>query len=399
MSSLTAPSPFRAIVDFFTSLKLTLACLVFAMVLVFVGTLAQVKLGTHIAQSHYFQSFFVWWTPVPGKLPLPVLPGGHLIGAVLLVNLIAAHIRRFQLTWRKFGIHLTHGGLIVMLAGGLLTDLFQVESNMRLDEGATSNFSEAPRLTELAVIDQSDPERDTVTAISEKRLRRGGTIESDSLPFRVIVREFFQNSRMQMLSQLGEGARPAAENGLGRQIAIIGVPRATAMNERDLVSAVVEILPKPTAQNISPASLGTWLVSNALGQPQTFQYDGKTWTLSQRQERYYKPYSVTLRDFTHERYPGTEIPKDFSSRVSLTDPERGEDREVLIYMNNPLRYRGETYFQSGFDNDDKTSILQVVRNPGAILPYIAVIVVGVGLIYQFGYHLIGFARKRRKALA
>lgn len=399
MSSLAASSPLRPIFDLITSLKLTIVCLALAMILVFVGTLAQVKLGTHIAQEHFFQSFFVWWSPVPGKLPLPVLPGGHLIGAVLLVNLIAAHLRRYQWTWRKLGIHLTHGGLIVMLAGGLLTDLFSVESNMRLDEGATSNYSEAPRLTELAVIDQGDPELDTVTAISEGRLRRGGIIESDSLPFRIVVREFFQNSRMQMLSQLGEGARPAAQNGLGSQIAIVGVPRATAMNERDLVSVIIEILPESTAENPSPASLGTWLVSNALDQPQAFRYAGQTWSLVQRQERYYKPYSVTLRDFTHERYPGTDIPKDFSSRISLTDPERGEDREVLIYMNNPLRYRGETYFQSGFDNDDQTSILQVVRNPGAATPYVACIIMGFGLIYQFGYHLIGFSRKRREALA
>lgn len=398
MSRSIAIHPLQALVDFFTSLKLTLVCLALAMVLIFVGTLAQVHLGTHVAQERYFQTLFVWWTPVEGKLPLPVLPGGHLIGGVLLINLIAAHIRRFQWTWRKFGIHLTHGGLIVLLTGGLLTDLFQRESNMRLDEGATTNFSEAPRLTELAVIDESGSELDTVTAITEKRLERGGTIESDSLPFRLIVRRFFQNSRMQMLSQLGAGAKPAAENGIGAQVAIIEVPLATAMNERDLVSAIIEILPKPTAEDVSPASLGTWLVSNALDQPQTIDYAGKTWSVAQRQERYYKPYSVTLRDFTHERYPGTDIPKDFSSRVSLTDPERNEDREVLIYMNNPLRYRGETYFQAGFDNDDKTTILQVVRNPSAVTPYIACIIVGVGLMYQFGYHLIGFARKRRKAV-
>ena len=81
----------------------------------------------------------------------PSFPAGHLIGGVLLINLIAAHARRFRWTWRKLGIHLTHAGLIVMLAGGLLTDLFAVESHMRLAQGETKNYSEHPRLMELAV--------------------------------------------------------------------------------------------------------------------------------------------------------------------------------------------------------------------------------------------------------
>ncbi len=59
--------------------------------------------------------------------------------------------------------------------------------------------------------------------------------------------------------------------------------------------------------------------------------------------RYYKPYSIKLLAFNHDFYPGTDIPKNFSSRIHLTDPATGEDRDVLIYMNNPLRYHGETY--------------------------------------------------------
>ena len=102
----------------------------------------------------------------------PIFPGGHLIGAVLLVNLIAAHAKRFRWAWRKLGIHLTHAGLIIMLAGGLFTDLFAVESHMRLTSGETKNYSEDSRLMELAVIDTTDPEFDQVTAIPEAILRR-----------------------------------------------------------------------------------------------------------------------------------------------------------------------------------------------------------------------------------
>ena len=379
------------LLDAITSLRLTITCLIAAMVLVFVGTIAQVKLGTHIAQAQYFQSLFVWWQSPTSDLRFPVLPGGHLIGGLLLINLVAAHIRRFQWGWRKLGIHLIHGGLILMLAGGLLTDLFSVETAMTLNEGATKNYTEHQRLTELAIIDTTDPETDTVIAIPEGRLLKGGLITHESLPFDVSVERFFQNSRLAMLDQAGPDAKPAADRGIGSRVAIREVPRATAMNERDLVSAQLAILNPETGK-----SLGTWLASNTLGAPQAFEYGGRTWSLAIRQARHYRPYSITLHDFTHERYPGTEIPKDFSSRITLVDPEKNENREVLIYMNHPLRYRGDTFFQAGFDNNDTTSILQVVRNPSYPIPYISCVIVGVGLITQFSYHLVGFARRRRK---
>src|SRR5262249_12308017 len=109
----------RRFVDLLTSLKLAIICLVAAMVLIFAGILAQVHLGIHEAQQRYFRSFFVWWPLNSQGLGIPVFPGGHLIGAVLLVNLMTAHARRFRWVWRKLGIHLTHAGLIILLAGGL----------------------------------------------------------------------------------------------------------------------------------------------------------------------------------------------------------------------------------------------------------------------------------------
>ena len=168
------------------------------LVLVFAGTLAQVRLGLYFVQEQYFQSWFVWWSASAEGFRIPVFPGGHLIGAVLLVNLIAAHIRRFTWSWRKFGIQLIHLGLIIMLAGGLATDLFSVTSYMRIKEGETKNYSEDSLRMELAVTDLTDPETDQVTAVPGEVLADGGTISHESLPFRIVVRG--------ILSQLGIAA-------------------------------------------------------------------------------------------------------------------------------------------------------------------------------------------------
>src|SRR6266516_4861086 len=186
----------RKIVDLFTSLKLTIVCLAAGMALIFAGTLAQVHLGIHEAQQRYFQSMFVWWPPEGRGFSIPIFPGGHLIGAVLLINLIAAHVKRFRWSWRKLGIHLTHAGLIIMLAGGLFTDLFAVEGHIRLANGEAKNYSEDTRRDELAVIDTTNPEFDQVTAIPEKLLWSTRVVEHPSLPFQIVVRNFFSNSRL-----------------------------------------------------------------------------------------------------------------------------------------------------------------------------------------------------------
>ena len=127
--------------------------------------------------------------------------------------------------------------------------------------------------------------------------------------------------------------------------------------------------------------------------PQTFAYEGRQFQLWLRPVRYYKPFSIKLKEFRHDKYMGTEKAKNFSSRVQLNNEQTGERRDVLIKMNSPLRYQGETYYQSGYEGDAVT-ILQVVRNPSWLVPYVSCVLVGVGLAVQFLMHLFGFIKKR-----
>ena len=81
-----------------TSLKLTVFCLGCAMILVFLGTLDQVNIGVYEAENRYFKSFFLYFTPPGTTLKIPWFPNGYLVGGLLLVNLIAAHLARFKFT-------------------------------------------------------------------------------------------------------------------------------------------------------------------------------------------------------------------------------------------------------------------------------------------------------------
>ena len=116
------------LIKIFTSLRLTVILLSFAILLVFIGTLAQVDEGLYNAQSHYFRQWLVLGLHVFGKkIPL-ILPGGYLIGTLLLVNLLAAHIYRFRFSTSKIGILLTHAGVILLLVGQLVTDMLRARN-------------------------------------------------------------------------------------------------------------------------------------------------------------------------------------------------------------------------------------------------------------------------------
>ncbi len=371
-----------------SSLRLTVVLLSMSMLLIFFGTLDQVHLGIHAAQAKYFRSLFVFWQPSGTDWHVPIFPGGYLIGTLLFFNLVVAHGTRFQLTTKKIGIFLIHAGVVFLLLGELFTGLFAKESMMRMDIGTAQTYSEAPRETELAVIDTSSKDDDLVVALPESLLARSGVIQPPAIPFALKIVKFLPNATLVMRAQAPDAPSSLATSGIGPNVVATEIPRTVKQDERDLTTAFVQV-------NTVQGPLGTWLVSNALAASQSFDYDGRTYELRLRQKRYYKPFTIKLLDFRHDVYPGTDIPKNFSSRVRLIDSRQKEDRDVLIYMNSPLRYSGYTFYQAGFDNNDKTSILQVVKNPTFLLPYIACGLVGAGLLTQFSMHLFGFLRRRR----
>ena len=386
------PLSLKSLFRTFTSLRLTVVLLVLAMVLVFIATLAQVDLGIWAVQAKYFRSLFVMGR-VPGTdIAIPVFPGGYLIGGLLLINLTAAHAYRLKLTWVKSGLWLTHFGLILLLLGELFTGLWQQESLMFLDQGETKTYSQSLLLTELAVIDTTDPKFDDVVAIPVAALENLGTIQHPRLPFRIHPTAFYPNSVLRMRNQVPDAPPSPADHGFGPQFLVLPQPVTYKQDGQNAPTAVLELTG-------ADGPLGTWLVSTDLTEPQALTVEGRTYELILRPARRYYPFSLTLLKFSHDRYPGTDIPKNFSSRVRLQTPDGRVNREVLIYMNNPLRYGGLTFYQSGVLPNDRGTILQVVRNPSWLLPYVSCVLMGLGLTVQFGIHLNRFLRGRATAAA
>jgi hypothetical protein len=401
----------RALLMAVASLRITVVLFALSLVLVFLGTLAQVDAGIWTVVNHYFRTGIAWipfqvfvrfgqvFLGVPrtaqlsGSFPYP---GGWLLGGLLLANLLAAHLVRFKLTWRRSGILLLHAGIIVMMVSELVTGLFAVEGNMTIEQGKASNFVEDRRHAELAVIDPANSKTDHVVAVPERLLRDGGLIRHDDLPFDVEVTRYMTNSAI--LREPPADAENPATAGDGRSVVAVERPEVsgTATEQTiDLPSAYVTLKKKDTGEPIGTYLVSLWLSINDRSERVTV--GGKPYDVSLRFKRMYKPYTIHLIEFRHETYLGTDKPKNFSSQIRLVDPSRHEDREELIYMNHPLRYTGETFYQSSFLPGDTGTILQVVRNPGWLMPYISCAMVAVGMLVHFGLHLVEFLRRRAMA--
>ncbi len=385
------------------SLKLTVVLMALAIVLVFVGTLAQVDEGIWTVVEKYFRSayvlvplqlFFPRSWHVPGSFPWP---GGWLIGGVMLVNMTLAYFVRYNhFTWKRTGVYVLHSGLVVMMLSELITGLCAVEGTMSIDEGSSTNVVVQNRYSELAITSpaEDDPAKYLNEAVVPASLLRkaGAVVHNDALPFDVEVVRYMKNSAVRD-AKAGEDL-----------IATEWAGRDRVAEERPEVSGTdkVQAVDTPSAylkfKTKDGQPLGTYLVSIYLS-PQPVKVGDKTYEVALRFKQTYRPYHVRLLKFSFDRWEGTQMARNYSSRVQVIDPtQKAPLPEVLIKMNDPLRYHGETFYQQDFNHEtERGTVLQVVRNPGWLLPYISCVLVALGMSIHFGMHLVTFLARRRAA--
>ena len=133
------------------------------------------------------------------------------------------------------------------------------------------------------------------------------------------------------------------------------------------------------------------------GQPieQSLVYNGEEFYLGLRNLRTYIPFEIELIDFKKVLHPNTEIPKSFSSDINIVEDDI--PRHVLIKMNEPLRHRGYTFYQSSFFEGEMSdiSVLAVVKNYGRLFPYISSIIMSIGLLIHLLIHLPKMLERKR----
>jgi hypothetical protein len=386
-------NPYLRPIVWLASLKLTVVLLALSIVLIFMGTLAQVDQGIWAVMDQYFRTIIAQveldlvlprgWV---GRTTIP-FPGGWLLGGLLMMNLAAALVVRFGWHWRRSGLLLIHLGLAVLLLSELVTGLYADEGQMTIPEGGAANFTEDIREVELALVDRSGRRADKHHVVSERLLSSAASnnraIEDSRLPVRIEVVRFMPNSIVTSASMSESWINPATR-GLGRRFLAVQrdpVAGTDTAQTIDMPAAYVELIDRQTGRALGTYLVTTWLSNRDM--TDTIEAGGNRYELSLRFRRAYKPYTLHALQISNDHYVGTNIPRNFSTRVRVVDPVRGQDRQFVIRMNQPLRYAGDTYYQSQMAVDESTTTFQVVRNPGWLLPYFACAVMTLGLVVQF----------------
>lgn len=435
----------KTILKPFASLTLTVILLGFSLVLVYAGTLAQIDMDVWGVQHKYFHTLFTWMPlqdlvprfadiPRANWISIP-FPGGYLIGSLLLLNLLAAHATRFKFSmqdlwllpqgliigtavyfWqtnhndlllltalaigalflvtlflvhnKRAGVIVIHLGLIILLIGEGITSGAADESQMAIDEGTYGIYSVDSRHAELAVVDKSNPDHDRHVVVSPELLKSGKPIDDARLPFEIKVDQYFPNSDLVEPKPDSKSPTITTAKGVFTAQARQNVSGVDVGGNVDYPSAFVTL-------RHNGKDLGSYLLTTFFRRNTPIEIGGKSYEVSLRFKREYKPYTIVLNKFSHDLYPGTTMARNFSSDVTLIDPSQNERRDVRISMNHPLRYRGETIYQADWNHEtDRGTVLQIVRNPAASMPYIAIMIALLGLVVHFGVALVNFLSRR-----
>lgn len=298
---------------------------------------------------------------------------------------------------RKAGIVLLHLGVAGLMFNEIYVTTTNDEQRMTIFEGETVSQAIDIRATEMAIIDTTDPEFDEIVVVPGSKLQLGGMISSDELPFDIQCISYTNNSDLSRRSSLSN--EQVATAGMGMRLKVVELPPTAGTDSdqvADIASAYVKFTSKPDGND-----LGTHLISQHIEEHDSdvVTVGDKSYRVALRFKTAYKPYSLKLIDAQREDYLGTDTPRWYSSDIILSDFNNNIKSEQKIWMNNPLRYSDETFYQSGMTtlpDGRELSILQIVRNKGWMIPYVCCMFTVVGLIAQFGGTLLGFMEKSRK---
>jgi hypothetical protein len=362
------------VIQTFSSIKITVSCLGLLFILTLWGTIAQIDQGLYLAQERFFFSCFFL---VFGFLPFP---GAKLVLWVFFINLVCNAITRFVYKWSHLGILIIHMGLLTYFLSAFVTFYATKESQVTLLEGEGSNVSLSYHDWELSVWPAEKGTRKTVYAYDINSSLAGHTLDFPTLNLHAAIANFYPNAQ----AYRGPIDKSPYRNSSGiSSLNSIGVDKEPEKN-----------MPGVTMQIVSGDQKFPILLYGGESKPNKIKIGQKEYNIQLRRKRNILPFVLTLKKFEMEVHPGTEIAKSYQSLVEIEHDKF--KREVLIFMNHPLRYKDYTLYQASYSIDQlgqKRSTLAVVKNVGRGLPYVSSLITFAGLVIHF--LLMGLFRKKK----
>jgi hypothetical protein len=371
-------SMFNTIYSILSSPKIFVYTVLWLMVLVFFGTLAQKDIGLYASQMKYFSSFyFLFYDYIP-------LPGGRITLTLMTINLGTSLFKKNLWKFKKVGVIILHIGGLLLLIGGGVTASFSSEGNMVIDEGSTVDYIDDYHRMELCFVNLSLSDSLEYTVFEEELLREGDKIKYDKLGFEIDIISRIKNTRIQRRITKAD----SLYKGFLKEFVLL--PKEPEKENTQNRPSIIFRL--KGSQNDADGIYGLFLGQKDLD---IYAFEDQQFFTEFRKERTYLPFSIELIDFKKVMHPGTNVAKSFSSEVNLVEKEI--PRRVMIQMNEPLRHLDYTFFQASFIEEltGESTVLAVVKNYGRLFPYISSIIMSIGLLVHLLLNLPKTIRKKK----
>lgn len=351
-----APPPYRQWLKAIASPAVLFYALPWLMLILIAGTYAQKDLGIFEAQKMYFSSWFIWFGFVP-------MPGAYITLGTISVCLLAKFL--LYSPWRKHqaGIILAHLGVLILMIGGLLTALTQREGFMSIGEGQNANAISSYHDRVLSIEKDGDP----YAQIPFESLVLGQDLTGVSLPFNVTVQDVCKNCKPSMVKNA------QGRHGLAEKVSLTEAPPERE-DETDLAGVTLKLSGLKGNQN------GVYVTMEEIPHKPAVDAGKATYAFHMNRAQKILPFSIELKDFKRDVHPGTDMARGFSSEILVHDGK--VSWPYTIRMNEPLRYKGYTFYQASFTMrpDGEYSVFSVVKNKGRVFPYLASIIIFCGLL-------------------
>lgn len=370
-----------------SSLELAVVLVVYLGILTWLGTLAQVELGLYRTQQIYFEG---WFVPILGGVLR--IPGAYPVMALMCVNLLFGGIARLNWNWRNAGVLVTHIGIALLFAQGFVKMHYSTSGHLTLYEKQQGSSFVSFHDWEIALYQQDgETVRERISPASAFKAASGvvpAVIGSPELPFVIEVRHFHENTTPLPKGPMVQTTMPVV-NGVFLQVDAQAPER-----ERNIAGCYAAI--RGSADNSMLAEGVLWGLSRDQRRyPFTFEVNGQRWGLDLRRVTQDLPFTVKLDRFVRVTYPGTELPKEFSSYVTVTDAG-GDSESSHIYMNAPLRKDGYVMYQASWGPErggpPYFSQFEVARNPSDRWSILSCAVIGIGMTIHFLRKLLNYIR-------
>lgn len=383
---------FKGLYKVISSLGVAVVLLLFLLLLTLLGTIEQIEHGLFATQNKYFTSAYLVLRFFD-VIPVP-LPGVMLLSILLFFNILLGGITTFVKDWSRLGLLAAHLGIVFLLLGGFVTHQFSDYGNMALQEGESSNTFQSYNEWEVTVTpvtasDETDAVVIPETAFIDLGPENTRTVTSPALPFTVTFSDFVLNGR----PMPADGTNPGSSENRVVDGAFLASLPPEKEHERNL-SGVYVTLTSSTGETRESI---LWGGQNA---PWTVPMENRDYVIDFHKRRWPLPFTVTLDKFTRKTHARTSMPSAFVSEVTRT--EDGTAQQVRISMNEPMRYKGYTFYQASFGSipgpqgEELFSVLAVARNPADRWPIYACAIITAGLILHFGSKLTRYLKQENK---